>query len=95
MIGNFAAVSNFNRLFLKLTGSSVTNCQFSRNIGENLQYVLGIDASDWEEQNGGRGESEATWGLMDVINFTNPTSNMVSISMIGERRQLITDEPVS
>ena len=32
MIGNFPAVLNFNRLFINSTGSSVSNCRFSRII---------------------------------------------------------------
>ena len=38
-IDNFAAVLNFNRLFLKLNRLSVTNCWFSPTIGTKVMHM--------------------------------------------------------
>ena len=45
MIGNFPAVSNFNRLLLKLNRFAVTNCRFSPIIGQLLPVGGVVDFS--------------------------------------------------
>ena len=40
MIGDFPPVFTFNRLFLELNGSSVTNCRFSPIIEQDAPISL-------------------------------------------------------
>ena len=40
MSGTFHVVLNFNRLFLKLNGSSITNCRFSPIIGREVELLV-------------------------------------------------------
>ena len=44
-VGDFPAVSNFNRLFLNSTGSFVTNCWFSPIIGTSPEALVNSDQS--------------------------------------------------
>ena len=46
MIGNFPAVFNFNRLFLKLNQFIVTNCRFSPIIAVHFGYYEEAGSSD-------------------------------------------------
>ena len=63
MIGNFPAVLNFNRLFLKLTGSYVTNCWFSPIIvlHGTITYPVAVKlVGSWNLTESGDGELEKT-----------------------------------